>query len=68
MKEMMQHCRDKCRWCPLIPLTLGIIFLLLGYYLDPITVRILWLVFAGLITLMGLMGLIMMNVMSKSVK
>jgi len=68
MKEMMKHCMEKCRWCPLIPLTLGIVFFLLGYYLDPNTVRILWLAGAGLMTLMGLMGFIMMSVMSKSMK
>ena len=68
MKEMMQECMKKCRWCPLIPLTLGIVFLLLGIYLPVDIVRILWIVFAGLITLMGLICFIMAGVMSKAMK
>jgi hypothetical protein len=66
MKEMMQHCMEKCRWCPLIPLTLGVIFFLLGYYLDAEIVRIIWLVFSGLLILMGSMGFLMMNMMAAS--
>ncbi len=66
MKEMMKHCMEKCRWCPLISLTLGIIAFALGYYLDAEIVRIIWLVFAGLGILMGLMAFTMMNMMMKT--
>tara|TARA_Y100000310_G_C20364858_1_gene660681 strand:+ start:460 stop:669 length:210 start_codon:yes stop_codon:yes gene_type:complete len=66
MKEMMKHCAEKCRWCPLIPLTLGVIAFLLGYYLDAETVRILWLVFSGLLVLMGAMCFLMINMMARS--
>ncbi len=68
MEKMMPECMKGCRWCPLIPLILGIIAFLLGYYLDPATTRILWLVFSGLVILMGLMCLIMMNAMASAMK
>ena len=61
MKDMMQACMNGCRWCPLIPLAIGIILFLLGYFLDAETVRILWLVFSCLPIVMGLVALIMMN-------
>ncbi len=68
MKEMMKHCMEKCKWCPLIPFIWGIIAFALGYYLDAEIIRIIWLVLSGLMILMGLMCFIMMQVMSKSIK
>lgn len=65
MKDMMQACMKGCRWCPLIPLILGIILFLLGYFLDAQTVRLLWLVFSCFPIVMGLMALVMMNTMFK---
>lgn len=62
MKDIMQACIKKCRWCPLIPVILGAVLLLLGYFLDAEIVRILWLVFSCLPILMGLMALVMMNI------
>jgi len=60
--EKMQECMKRCRWCPLIPMILGTFFLLVGYYLDAKTVRVLWMVFSGLITLLGVFCFIMMSV------
>ncbi len=51
----------KCRWFPLIPVVLGVVLLLLGYYLDAEITRILWMVVAGLTVLLGTFGLIMMG-------
>lgn len=62
MKDIMQACIKKCRWCPLIPVILGVVLFLLGYFLDAEIVRILWLVFSCLPILMGLMALVMMNI------
>ena len=39
--EMMKHCTRGCRWCPFMPLVFGIVMLLLGYFLDAGTVRVL---------------------------
>ena len=61
MKNMMQACKKKCRWCPVIPIVFGVILFLLGYFLNAETVRILWLVFSCLPIVMGTMGLVMMN-------
>ncbi len=57
-----------CRWCPLIPTTFGIIFFLLAYFLDAETVRVLWLIISGIMILMGLFGLIMMNLMMSAIR
>lgn len=65
MKDMMQACMKGCRWCPLIPLTFGVVLFLLGYFLDAETARILLLVFSCVPIVMGLMALIMMNTMFK---
>ena len=59
--SMMGECMKKCRWFPLVPVILGIVLLLLGYYLDVEVIRILWMVVAGLVILLGTFGLIMMN-------
>lgn len=65
MKEMMQECMKKCRWCPLIPVTVGIIFLLLGYFLDAEIIRMLWIILSIIMILMGIICFTMMNIMSK---
>jgi len=59
-RTMMSGCMKMCRWFPLIPVMLGILFLLLGYYLDAELTRILWMVAAGFLILMGTFCLLMM--------
>jgi len=68
MKEVMKECMKRSRWCPLIPMTLGIISFLLGYFLDAEIVRILWLIFSGMAILMGVFCFIMMSAMGKDLK
>jgi hypothetical protein len=51
----------KCRWFPLIPVVLGVVLLLLGYYLDAEITRVLWMAVAGLAVVLGTFGLIMMG-------
>ncbi len=64
MMEMMEMMKE-CRWCVLVPIMLGIIFFLVGYFLDAEIVRDLWLVFFGVIALMGIFGFIMMSTISR---
>ena len=65
-RSMMDGCMKMCRWFPLIPVVLGIAFLLLGYYLDGEILRVLWMIFAGCAVLMGTFGLILMGAMRKA--
>ncbi len=55
MGEMMKECMGKCKCCGFMCLGLGIVFFLLGYFLSPEIVRILWLVLSGIGVLMGLL-------------
>jgi len=64
-RSMMSGCMKMCRWFPLLPVVLGILFLLLGYYLDAEVTRILWMVAAGFLVLMGTFCLLMMCKMLK---
>ena len=64
--SMMAECMKKCRWFPLIPVIFGIALLLLGYYLDAEVTRILWMIFAGMLILMGAFCLLMMSNMIRS--
>lgn len=61
MKKCMMH----CKWCPLIPVVLGVVLFLLGYFLDAEIVRIVWLVLSGLVVLMGIGCFIMTSLMMK---
>jgi len=61
MMVMMKECMKGCRVCSFIPITFGVLAFLLGYFLDAEIVRILWLVFSGLIILFGIFILLMMN-------
>ena len=63
--SMMGRCMTICRWFPLVPMIFGITFLLLGYYLDASITRVLWMFFAGCITLLGTFGLILAGSMKK---
>lgn len=66
MKEMMGKCMSGCRWFPIIPIIIGIIFFLLGYYLNAEIVRILWLICSGFWVLMGVFGFVIMGVMMRT--
>lgn len=59
MTGMMRECMKACRWCSFMPVFFGVILFLLGYFLDAEVVRILWLIFAGFIVLMGIFMFIM---------
>jgi hypothetical protein len=64
-RSVMGECMKGCRWFPLIPVILGILLLLLGYYLDAEITRILWMIAAGFLILMGAFALLMMSRMNR---
>ncbi len=57
----MAECMNKCRWFPLIPVVFGVVLLLLGYYLDAEITRVLWMITAGFVILLGTFGLVMIS-------
>ena len=61
----MSECMKKCKWFPLIPVIFGVVLLLLGYYLDAETTRILWMIAAGFVILLGTFGLVMISRMKE---
>ena len=63
---MMAGCMKKCRWFPLIPVAMGVLFMLLGYCLDVKVARVLWMILGGLVMLMGALGFIMMSAMKRA--
>ena len=64
-RSMMNKCMKGCRWFPFVPVVLGIAFLTLGYFLNPEVTRILWMIAAGFVILMGIFGLVMMSKMKQ---
>jgi hypothetical protein len=64
-RSMMAGCMNMCGWFPLVPVILGIAFLLLGYYLDASIIRVLWMISAGFVAVLGMFGLILMGRMKK---
>jgi len=65
MGMMMGHCMRAFRWLPLVPLCIGIFLFLLGYFLSAEAVRILWLLFAAIPVIMGVLGLLMTTAMRR---
>ena len=63
--SIMSKCMKGCRWFPFVPVVLGIAFLMLGYFLNPEVTRILWMIAAGFVALMGIFGLVMMSKMKQ---
>ena len=64
-RSIMNKCMKGCRWFLLLPIVFGIAFLVLGYFLNPEITRILWMIAAAVVILMGTFGLIMMNKMKQ---
>ena len=64
--SMMAECMKKCRWFPLIPVIFGIVLLLLGYFLDADITRILWMIAAGLLVLLGTCGFLMISLSKRT--
>lgn len=65
-RSMMDKCVKGCRWLPLVPVTIGVLFLLLGYCIDAEVIRVLWMILAGLTILVGAFVLLMMRLMIRA--
>lgn len=65
MSEMMHQCASVSRWMPLFPITIGVTLFLVGYYLEPANVRLIFLTLAAIPVIMGVFGFIMMGIMKK---
>ena len=65
-RSMMDRCMKGCRWLPLVPVAMGVLFLLVGYYVDAEVGRVLWMILAGLTILMGAFGFLMMRLMRRA--
>jgi hypothetical protein len=61
MSSAMAMCFNRCRVFLLFPVILGTAFLLLGYFLSPEVIRVLWMIAAGLMASMALFGAIAMR-------
>ncbi|MFC1765497.1 hypothetical protein ACFL6U_25925 [Planctomycetota bacterium] len=61
MQHAMAKCFSCCRYFLLVPIVLGISFLLFGYYLSPDVIRSLWMIGAGVAVGMGLIGALVMR-------
>ncbi len=63
--SMMSNCMKVCRWLPLIPVILGIVLLMLGYFLNAEVIRIIWIIISGFIVIVGILGLFIAGKMKK---
>jgi len=61
MPSFMGKCFSVFRYFPLVPVIMGAGFLALGYFLSPESVRVLWMVGAGIAVVMGLFGLVVVG-------
>lgn len=66
MPHAMARCFSSCRYFLLFPAILGIIFLILGYYLSPEVIRAWWMIGAGMVAGMALLGVLAMWRMATS--
>ena len=64
-RSMMGKGMNVCRWFPLIPVIIGIALFLLGYYVNAEVTRVMLMLLAGSLALLGVLGLIMAGWMKK---
>lgn len=57
MKEKMQECMEKCKWCPWVLVIVGIILLILGFIFNAITIKVLWIIISIVAIVAGGFGL-----------
>jgi hypothetical protein len=57
----MTKCFGFCHYFLLLPVVLGISFLVLGYYLGPEVIRLFWMIGAGMVVGMGLLAALAMR-------
>lgn len=61
VKQGMQKCMHGAKWFLLVPGILIAIAFLIGYFLNPETLRLLWLVITGALFTLGISFYILMN-------
>jgi cytochrome b subunit of formate dehydrogenase len=61
VKQGMMKCMKGARWFLLVPGIFITIAFLLGYFLDPVTIRVLWLIVTGILLILGITFYILMN-------
>jgi hypothetical protein len=66
MPHMMARCFSGCRYFLLFAAILGIIFVVLGYYLAPGVVGICWMIPVAMMAVMALFGILAMRHMTMS--
>ena len=61
VNAMMEACATHCRWCPVIPIVIGLALFLLGFFLEAETIHILWFALTIVPVIMGSVALIFIN-------
>jgi len=61
VKQGMMKCTKGAKWFLLVPGVLITIAFLFGYFLDPATIRVLWLIITGVLLVFGTTFYILMN-------
>ena len=64
----MFKCIKGAKWLLLVPGALMILAFVLGYLLDPVTVRLLWLITSGFIIVIGATFYILINIWVKKLQ
>ena len=64
----MFKCMKGATWFLLIPGALMILAFILGYFLDPVSVRLLWLITSGVLIVLGATFYILMNIWAKKLQ
>ncbi len=67
-RESKMKCMKGARWFLLIPGALITLAFLLGYFLEPTIVRILWLTISGILLTLGTIFYVLMNIWSNKIQ
>lgn len=68
IKQGMMKCMNGAKWFLLLPGLFIIVAFLLGYFLDPMTLRVLWLMITGALLLLGAIFYLVMNFWFKGMR
>ncbi len=66
--KMMQKCMSYCKWCPYIPLAVGVVLFLIGIILSATTIKVLWVLVSIAIVLFGVFCIMCKSNMEKTVE
>ena len=62
VKQSMMKCMKGAKWFLLVPGVFITLVFLLGYFLEPATLRMLWLIITGALLMLGTTFYILMNI------